>query len=159
MPPRRQSDGKGGGRRGRIRVVAEVLAAVVAVGFIAIVAYYCYHYRADLKRFFSTPKPPDIATLDKAIEDAYARIQPAKISTSSVAMGTRQTRYDRVEIPKKASLLRANFEITSAVEKAGGEILYGVESTDEKGRKTGVTLAISDGQGIVREIRLETGKK
>lgn len=159
MPPRRQSEGKGGRRWGGIRAAAKLAVAIVAIGFLAIVAYSCYYYRADIRRFFASPKPPDAVTLDRVIDDAYSRIKPAKVSTSTVDMGSRQLRCDRLELAKKASLLRANFEITSAVERAGGEILYGVESTDEKGRKTGVTLAVSDGQAIVREIKLERSLK
>jgi hypothetical protein len=159
MPPRRQSGGKGGGRRGRIKLVAKVLAAAAVVVIAVVAANYVYFYRAELKHFFSTPKPPDAATLDKAIEAAYARIEPVKVSTTSLAAGTQQVKHDRVVIGKKASFLRANYEITCAVERAGGRIASGVESTDDKGRETSVNLTVSDGQTVVREIRLERSKK
>jgi hypothetical protein len=159
MAPRRQSEGRGGRRRGGIATLARVIFGAVVIGFFGIAAYYCYYNRADLKRFFSTPKPLDAATLDRVVGDAYAKVKPAKISTSTVDLGSKQVRYDRLELPKKASLLRANYEITRAVEGAGGKIVYGVESSDEKGRKMAVTLAVSDGQSIVREIKLERGTK
>jgi hypothetical protein len=159
MPPRRQSRSKGGGGRGRIKLIAQTLAVAAAVVIAVVAANYVYFYRAELKHFFSTPKPPDAATLDKAIEAAYARIGPVKVSTSSLAAGTQQLKHDRVVIGKKASFLRANYEITCAVEKAGGRISSGVESTDNKGQETSVTLTVSDGQAVVREIRLERSKK
>jgi len=159
MPPRRQSGGKGGGRRGRTKLIAKVLAAAAVIVLAVVAANYVYFYRAEIRHFFSTPRPPDAVTLDKAIEAAYAKIGPVKVSTTSLAAGTQQVRHDRVVIGKKASFLRANYEITCAVEKAGGRIASGVESTDDEGRATSVTLTVSDGQAVVREIRLERSKR
>ena len=53
------------------------------------------------------------------------------------------------------TLLRANLIITRAVETAGGSISYGIESVDEKRRWKAVTLGITDGDSLVREVRLE----
>ena len=159
MPPRRQSSGKGGGVRGRLKLTAKILAAAAVVAMAVVAANYVYFYRADLRHFFSTPKPPDAATLDKAIEAAYAKLAPVKVSTTSLAAGTQQVKHDRVVLAKKASFLRANYEITCAVEKAGGRISSGIESTDDKGQETSVTLTVSDGRTVVREIRLERSKK
>ena len=159
MSPRRRSGGQGGGRRGKANLIAKLVAAAAVVAVAVIAANYVYFYRAELKHFFSTPKPPDAAALDKAITEAYARLKPVKVTTSPADPSAHQVARDRVEIAKAASLLRANSEITSAVEKAGGLIAYGIESSDNKGRKTGVTLAVSNGQTIVREISVERGKK
>jgi hypothetical protein len=61
---------------------------------------------------------------------------------------------DRVVLPRGASVLRANLAITRAVEKAGGTVLYGVESTDSKRRWQTVTLGISAGDSLIREVML-----
>ncbi|HVP58477.1 MAG TPA: hypothetical protein VMU02_10290 [bacterium] len=159
MPPRRQAGGKGGGRRVSVKLVAKILGAVAGIVIAVLVANYVYFYRADLKHFFSTAKAPDAAAIDKAIADAYTRIAPLKVSTTSLAAGTHQIKQDRVVIAKKGSLLRANYEITHAIEGVGGRIASGVESTDDKGHGASVTLAVSDGQMVVREIRLERSKK
>jgi hypothetical protein len=159
MPPRRQSDGKGGGRRVRIGFVAKVIGAVAALVAATFIANYAYFYRADIARFFSTPKPPDAAAIDKAVDEAYARIKPVKVTTSVLEAGTARVKCDRVTIAKKASILRANCEITEAVEGVGGRIVQGVESADAKGKEAGVTLSVSDGSAVVREIRLERSKK
>ena len=45
--------------------------------------------------------------------------------------------------------------LTRAIEKAGGEVLFGIESTDSRRRWQAVTMGISDGDSLVREIRLE----
>jgi len=159
MPLRRRSDGGGGRRSWGAGAIAKLVAAMFGIGCLGLAAYFVYYNQADLKRFFSTPKPPDAAALGKAIEDAYSVLRPTKITTTDIAVGTRDVRHDLVVLPKKTSLLRANAEITRVVEKAGGQVIYGIESNDDKGRKPAVTLGISDGQGLVREIRLELGKK
>jgi len=159
MPPRRQSDGKGGGRRVRTKFVVKVIGAVAALVVAAVVANYIYFYRADIARFFSTPQLPDAAAIDKAVEDAYARIKPVKVTTSVLDAGTAQVKCDRVVIAKKASMFRANHEVTEAVERAGGRVTQGVESADAKGKESGVTLMVSDGRAVVREIRLERSRK
>ena len=64
-----------------------------------------------------------------------------------------------MQIPKDSSLLRANAEITEAVEKAGGEVAYGIESSDEKGRKVAVTIGVSIRRDLVREIKIERSTK
>ena len=159
MPLRRQCGGKSGGVAGKARLIVKVLAAAAGIVVAVAVANYIYLYRSELKTFFSTPEPPSAAALDKAIEEAYARIEPVKVSTSNLEAGTQDLRRDRVVIGKKASLIRANYEITSAVERAGGRIVSGAEGADDKGRETSVTLGVSDGTRLIREIRIERGKK
>ncbi|MFZ1945984.1 MAG: hypothetical protein WAW06_00370 [bacterium] len=150
MPPRRQAGGGGGRRRGKVAgtlvVVAVVFACLGAAG------YRVYQSRDELKRFFSNPPPPDAAAIDRALEAAYSKIGPTKVTAGTEAGGLRR---DRVEIAKTASITRANAEITGAVEKVGGRVAYGIESADEKGRKVAVTVGIAIGRKLVREIRLE----
>jgi hypothetical protein len=57
-------------------------------------------------------------------------------------------------LDRGGSVLRANLVITRAVERAGGDILYGVESTDRKRRWQTVTLGVSAGDSLIREITL-----
>jgi len=159
MPLRRQSDGGEGrarGGRGRhTRVVVGIVLWALLAGCLAAGAHQTYSHRAELKHFFSNPPPPDPALIDAAIEEAYARIAPAKVTTSYVTIGDREVRRDRVLLPKTGSLLRANAEIAGGVEKAGGEVAYGIESADEKGRKIGVSLGVSIRKKLVREIKIE----
>ena len=64
-------------------------------------------------------------------------------------------RCDLLELSRETSVFRANHEITHAVEKAGGRIEYGLDSSDERRRWRTVTLGISDGDSLIREIRLK----
>ena len=77
------------------------------------------------------------------------------MTTSTVRLGGDEITQDRLELHRKRSMLRANLEITRAVERAGGEITYGIESIDEGRRWETVTLGISDGDSLIREVRLE----
>jgi hypothetical protein len=135
--------------------VAGVVAAAVLVSLLAAGADRLHSHRAEIKRFFSNPPSADPALVEAAIEEAYERIAPAKVSASRVTIAAREIRQDRVVLPKNGSLLRANAEITGAVERAGGEVAYGTESADEKGRKIGVTLGVSVRKNLVREIKIE----
>lgn len=154
------SSGQGPARaRRHTRVAVGIVMGALLLGCIAAGAYQVHSHREELKRFFSNPPPPDPALVEEAIEEAYARIAPAKITTSQITIGARQVRQDRLLLPKTGSLLRTNAEIAAAVEKAGGEVAYGIESADEKGRKTGVTLGVSVQRNLVREIRIERSTK
>lgn len=156
MPRRGQSGSQGRSRAGRhAKLVAGVVLCALLAVCLAAAAYQVHSHRAELKRFFSNPPPPDPALVDAAVDEAYARIAPTKITTTQVTVGSKEVRQDRILLPKAGSLLRANAEITAAVEKAGGEVAYGVESGDDKGRKTGVTLGVSVQKKLVREIRIE----
>lgn len=145
--------------RRQAKAVGGIIAGAILVGAIAAASSYVYYNRVELKRFFSNPPPPDTATVGRAIEEAYARIKPAKVTSSTAMVAGKAIPQDRVQIPKDSSLLRANAEITEAVERAGGEIAYGIESSDEKGRKVGVTLGVSIRRNLVREIRVERSTK
>jgi hypothetical protein len=155
MPPRRQSGGRAGKSKRSARALAGIAVAAIAVGAIAIAAHYFYQNRSEIRRFFSKPRPPDAAAVERAIDDAYSKINPVKTSTSTVTVGGREIRRDRLEIPKTVAIARANAEIAAAVEAAGGEVAYGVESSDENARRVGVTIGVSVGKRLVREIRLE----
>jgi hypothetical protein len=145
--------------RRRAKAVVGIVLGAILVGIAATAASYVYYNRAELKRFFSNPPPPDAATIARAIDQAYGRIKPTEVTSSMGTVAGKTVPQDRVQIPKTASLLRANAEITEAVEKAGGEIAYGVESSDEKGRKVAVTLGIAIRKNLVREVRLERSTK
>ena len=159
MPLRRQPGGRGRGRgdRGlrRARTVAGIVAAIVLAVFLGSVVYKVYNHRSEVRRFFSNPPPPEPGTIDLAIEEAYAKIKPTEVTTTNAEIGGEQVREDRVLLPKTASLLRANAEIARAVESAGGEMAYGIESADDRGRKTGLTLGVSIDKKLVRQIRIE----
>ena len=110
--------------------------------------------RSPARNIFSRPHRADAVRLAEAIDSAYTRIQVRKVKTSTVDLGRRQVRHDDIELARTSSVLRANLEITRSVEKAGGTVLYGIESTDDRRRRQFVTLGISDGDSLVREIGL-----
>jgi len=145
--------------RRRAKAIGGIVIGAILVGIVAAAASYVYYNRAALKHFFSNPPPPDAATIGRVLDEAYARIQPTKITSSMGVVAGKTIPQDRVQIPKAFSLLRANAEITEAVEKAGGEIAYGIESSDEKGRKVAVTLGVAIRKNLVREVRVERSTK
>jgi len=108
-----------------------------------------------ITKIFSRPNRPPAGVLEQALDSAYARIEPQAVSTSRVAVAGRTVRQDLVELARSSSTLRANLEITREVEKAGGEVAYGIESRDTKARRQVLTLGISDGDTLVCEVRLE----
>jgi hypothetical protein len=131
--------------------VIRIIAVAVLCGFL-LVAYWL---RDDIWRILSGPGRADVTVLSSALDQAYAAIDPRAVSSSIIAIDGHATRHDHVEISRDSSLTRANLEITRAAERAGGLVLYGLESSDDRGRKQGVTLGISDGDSIIRQIRLE----
>jgi hypothetical protein len=156
MPRRGLPGGQGRSRAARnAKTAAGVVLGGLLVICLAAVGYEIHGHRAEIKQFFSNPPPPDPVLVDTAIDEAYTRLAPTKITKSQATIGSRDVRQDRVLLPKTGSLLRANAEITAAVERAGGEVAYGIESGDDKGRKTGVTLGVSVRKNLVREIKLE----
>ena len=134
--------------------MAARLRAIIALGVLTALAITAYLARESVIDFFSPPPPPDAATVNQAVDSAYARIGPEDLSSSIVDLGDREVAQDRVVLARGSSILRANLEITRAVEKAGGTILYGVESVDQRRRWQTVTLGISSGDSLLREIRL-----
>jgi len=101
------------------------------------------------------PGRPDGAAIAAAIDSAYVRIGPVSVDSRSVDMDGRPVRCDYVRLSASRSVLRANLEVTRAVEKAGGGILYGIESYDERKRKQFLTLGISSDDSLVCEVKLE----
>ena|GEM_PF-2095906 len=130
--------------------VIKLIAAVAVIIALAAVVYFSGDFLERLLK----PEPPDSAAIAAAVESAYVRIKPVSVSTSSSEIGGNAVRLDYVELSRSRSLLRANLEITRAVERAGGEVLYGIESRDEHRRKQFLTLGISNGEGLVCEVKL-----
>jgi hypothetical protein len=95
-----------------------------------------------------------VSAINLAVDSAFAGLDPREVSTSTVELNGCEVPTNRVILAADASLLRANLAITQAVEKAGGSIGYGVESTDSKRRWQTVTLGISAGDSLIREIVL-----
>ena len=114
-----------------------------------------YLYRDRIVERLSPPPRADVTVLNAAVDSACASLETRKTSSSAVDLGDHQLTQDRLELPGASSLLRANLIITRAVETAGGAISYGIESVDEKRRWQTVTLGITDGDSLVREVRLE----
>jgi hypothetical protein len=114
-----------------------------------------YTLKDSLHRYVRGEQRADITTLEQAMDSAYAAIAPRKISTSVVTLDELEVRHDRLELSRDGSLFKANLEITRAIEKAGGEVLFGIESSDTRRRWQAVTMGVSDGDSLVREIRLE----
>lgn len=113
------------------------------------------YFSDDLIERLVSPEVPDGAAIAAAVESAYVRIGPAGVTTSSIDLDGRLIRYDYVMLSRKGSLLRANLEVTRAVEKAGGGVMYGIESFDEPKRRQFLTLGISSGGSLMCEVRLE----
>jgi hypothetical protein len=111
-------------------------------------------FRGDIVDFLSPPPPPSIEAINSALDSALATIEPQEVSTSMVELDGHSILRDRMVLSGKTSVLRTNLAITRAVEKAGGSILYGVESIDWKQRWQTVTLGVSAGDSLIREIVL-----
>lgn len=130
---------------------ARSLFTIVVVAGLAIAAYV---FGGDIMDFLIPPPPPDVNAINQAVDSAFVRIDPQDLSASIVELEDCSITRDRLVLRRGASALRANLEITRAVEKAGGMILYGVESTDQKRRWQTVTLGVSAGDSLIREIML-----
>jgi hypothetical protein len=103
-----------------------------------------------------TYKPrADAGLVHQAIDSVYAILEPRRVSTSTAGAGEHQVRCDRLELERDSSMMRANHHLTRAVERAGGDVVFGIESTDQKRRWQTVTLSISDGDSIIRQVALE----
>jgi hypothetical protein len=113
-----------------------------------------YVFRADVVDFFSPPPPPDVSAINRAVDSAFVVIDPQEVASATADIEDCEIPTDRVVLPKGASVLRANLTLTRAVERAGGTVLYGVESTDRKRRWQTVTLGISAGDSLIREVML-----
>ncbi len=113
-----------------------------------------YVFRTDIVDFFSPPPAPDVAAINRAVDSAFVAIDPQEVSAATADMEDCEIPRDRVVLSRGASVLRANLTLTRAVERAGGTVLYGVESTDRKRRWQTVTLGISAGDSLIREVML-----
>jgi hypothetical protein len=125
-----------------------VIIAVVCAG-IAV-----YMLQEPVRLILASRERADVAVLERAIDSVYAVVTPSEVSSSSMDLDGLQVRCDLIELPRDASLIRTNLAIKRAVEKAGGEVVYGVESSDDRRRWQTVTLGVSDGDSLIREIRL-----
>jgi hypothetical protein len=117
------------------------------------VAIYALRDRA--RTFFTYRHRADTGAVHHAIDSVYAVIEPRKVSTSTVEIGDCPVRRDLLELDRDSSIMRANHLLTRAVERAGGDVIAGVESNDQRRRRQIVTLSVSDGNSIIREIALE----
>lgn len=131
--------------------IAKLIAAIVVLLALAALVYFS---RGSFDRVIS-PEYPDSASIAAAVETAYARIQPLGVDRSSRDIDGVRIRYDYVRLSRRQSVLRANLEMTRAVENAGGGIIYGIESYDERKRKRFLTLGISSNDSLMCEVKLE----
>jgi hypothetical protein len=137
---------------GRHRKATGCLFALIVIICIAAAGYLM---RDRIVEFLSPPPRADLTVLHAAVDSACASLETRKASSTTVDLGDHQLAQDRLELPAASSLLRANLIITRAAENAGGAISYGIESVDEKRRWQTVTLGITDGDSLIREVRLE----
>ena len=100
----------------------------------------------------SRANPELLAT---ALDSVYATLPVKNIITVTSQDDGTGIRCDRLVLDSQSSIVRANLAITRAVKRVGGEVVYGVDSFDSRRRWQIVTLGISDGDSLIREIRLE----
>jgi hypothetical protein len=131
------------------------LKSILIIILVFTVTVVAYAMRQPVRGIFVRDERADAAVLNAAIDSVCAAIEPAKSSTSTLVLGEHDVTCDLLELSREASVFRANHEITRAVEKAGGRIAYGLDSSDEKRRWRTVTLGISDGDSLIREVRLK----
>jgi hypothetical protein len=136
----------------RARIPVKRLVAIIVI-VAAGIAAYVFHDPVSL--LFARRERADLVVLERAIDSVYTLVDPQKLSSSVVELGAVEVGCDHLELGRDVSLVRTNLAITRAVEKAGGEILYGLESIDGKRRWQSVTLGVSDGDSLIREIRLQ----
>jgi hypothetical protein len=133
----------------------KVTGGLFALAIIICVAAAGYLLKDGIVKYLSPPPRADVAALHASVDSACASLETRKMSSTTVDLGDHQLARDQLELPRASSLLRANLIITRAVERAGGAVSYGIESMDEKRRWQTVTLGISDGDSLIREVRLE----
>jgi hypothetical protein len=127
------------------------LIIIVAIACAAVAAYLLYN---PARLIFARPERADVAVLERAMDSVYAVVAPSNLESSVVDMDGGPLRCDLLELPRDASLVRTNLAIKRAVEKAGGEVVYGLESSDDRRRWQTVTLGVSDGDSLIREVIL-----
>lgn len=142
-------------RKKRPRRTGGAIGALIAIILIVSAAGIVYLNWGRIAASLSPPPRADVATLNAAVDSACAGLETRRSSSEVIDLGDREITQDRFELPRTSSLLRANLIVTRAVERAGGTVSYGIESVDEKRRWQAVTLGITDGDSLVREVRLE----
>jgi hypothetical protein len=142
-------------RKTRSRSHGRMIGGLVALILIVCIAAAGYVFRDRIKRSLSPPPRADLAALNAAVDSACTSLETRSSRSTVVDLGSHEIAQDRLELPRTSSLLRANLIVTRAVERAGGTVSYGIESVDEKRRWQAVTLGITDGDSLVREVRLE----
>ena len=124
--------------------VRSVLIAALSVGLLAVL----FGHRL-------LPRSADPEVLASALDSVYITLPVKAIKTLTPRDNETGIRCDRLVLDSQSSIVRANLAITRAVKRAGGEVVYGVDSFDSRRRWQIVTLGISDGDSLIREIRLE----
>jgi hypothetical protein len=118
-------------------------------------AYFFYSHRDRLRVWFRPVERAGPERLEAVLDSVYRAIEAQSVTTTEVTLNGHDVRHDEVRLPRSGSLARANLDITRAVEMTGGQVVFGVESSDRRNRWRAVTLGISDGDSLVRQIRLE----
>ena len=134
---------------------SRAIGVLTALAVIACLAMTGHLFKDRIVKFLSPPPRASVGLLNAAVDSACASLETRKATSSTVILGEQEITQDRLELPGKSSMLRANLIITRAVERAGGKVAYGIESVDEKRRWQTVTLGVSDGDSLIREVRLE----
>ena len=124
--------------------VRSVLIAALGVGLLAVL----FGHRL-------LPRSADREVLASALDSVYTTLPVKAIKTLTPRDNETGIRCDRLVLDSQSSIVRANLAITRAVKRVGGEVVYGVDSFDSHRRWQIVTLGISDGDSLIREIRLE----
>jgi hypothetical protein len=127
---------------------------VFALVILILLGTAAYSFRSHIAGVFSSAPPPDPDAINRSLDSVLAGMAGRGISSSAVEIDGIEVRRDRLVLDGAAASMRANLDITRAVEKAGGSILYGVESTDPKRRFQTVALGVSCGDSLIREIML-----
>lgn len=129
-----------------LRGVLVVVIVFLLTGFASMITY------ERVTRYLGEHKP-DPSRIEAALDSLYATLSPLKIeSKASVEEGIR---CDRLLFDRKTSLTRVNLQIARSVESRGGEIAYGFESSDNGKDIQCVTIGISDGEKLLREVILK----
>jgi hypothetical protein len=129
-------------------ITLAILITLIALGSAG------YYYRSVIVDLVTPPPPPDATAINRAVDSALVMLDPQEVSSGTAPAGDSDVPRDRLILSGSASVLRANLTITRAAEKAGGSIHYGVESTDDRRRWQTVTLGISAGDSLIREVML-----
>lgn len=126
-----------------------LIIILIAIGAALLASFITYE---RLKSYINEHKP-DPAMIEASLDSLYVALSPISVEQGELGVG--QVRCDRLLFDRKTSLVRVNLEITRCVERSGGEIAYGLDSLDAQKKKQYVTLGISDGKTLLRQVILE----